>query len=476
VRRKVLIVLIYSFAAIAASLFWVTRQQPRSLSEILLVWFVWFGAPLLFVYAYPNFLFADPLTHPSRPRFAAILHGLASALVMSLFVILASSFWKNPLRNVNSFLLECVPIVTVPVFLVAALSVLFKKRSTLAKFASFLFWPYWLLISLMFVDRFFEERPFRTAFCFGCLLSSILFAFAAGAISYRPALAHAGAFAGLVSMPWIYWSTLQDSPLGNIWTFFNASGRDLFPHDILRIAAIIICSVAMIVLAIATSALRLFPVRWSVRKLVVRERIWPAFGASFVFLAFWFSQSVMPYRISGAVDYGRWPILQILHVEKRGLQFHETCISVGGYGKYPKSITFSGNDRRLLQYRFQESTSSGELSDALKERIRSILQSSDAASRSWDAVKPLRAWNDEGWYVSATESIGLRAYTTENGITPPQEIVGLFNELEQLPRVRETHSERRDVCLGFCYDPLSELGLLYANHRCRYDGHGYVCR
>ncbi|MGA2814317.1 MAG: hypothetical protein ABSG16_23205 [Candidatus Acidiferrum sp.] len=475
-RRKVLTVLIYSFAAIAASFFWITRQQEGDLSAILLVWFAWFAVPLLFVFAYPRFLFADSPLQTRRTRFAAIFHGLFSGVIICSFVILASPFWKNPLRDANSPLLTGVPIVALPVFLVAALSLLFKKRSTLAKFASFLFWPYWLLISLMFVGRFFEENSFRTAFCFGCILSSILFAFAAGAISYRPAVAHASALAGLVSMPWIYWSTLQDSPLGNIWTFFNASGRDLFPHDILRIAALIILSVAMIVLAMATSALRLLPVRWSVRKLPLCERTWPAFGASFVFLAFWFSQSVMPYRISGAVDYGHWPILQILHVEKRGLQFHESCISVGGYRKYPESITFSGNDRRLLQYRFQQKTSSGDLSDALKERIRSTLQSSDAASRNWGAVKPLRAWNDEGWYVSATESIGLRAYTTENGSTPPQEIVDLFNELEKIPHVRETQSERRDVCFGFCYDPLSGLGLLYANHRCQYDGHAYVCR
>jgi hypothetical protein len=476
VRRKVLTALIYSFAAVAASLFWVTRQQQGTLSEILLVWIVWFAAPLLFVFAYPHFLFADSLLHASRPRFAAILHGLASGLVMFLFVILGSPFWKNPLRDTNFPLLAWLPIVALPVFLVAALSLLFKKRSTLAKFASFLFWPYWLLLSLMFVGRFFEASSFRTAFCFGCMLSSILFAFAAGAISYRPALAHASALAGLVSMPWIYWSTLQDSPLGNIWTSFNASGRDLFPHDILRVSALIIFSIAMIVLAISTSVLRLLPVRWSVRKLQLCERTWPAFGATFVFLAFWFSQSVLPYRIPGAVDYAHWPILQILHIEKRGLQFHETCISVGGYRQYPESITFSGNDRRLLQYRFQQKTSSGELSAALRERIRSTLQSSDASSRNGAAVKPLRAWNDEGWYVRATESIGLRAYTTENRMTPPQEIVDLFNELEKIPHVRDTQSERRDVCFGFCYDPLSGLGLLYANHRCRYDGHAYVCR
>jgi hypothetical protein len=473
VLRKVLTGLIYSSAAVAASLFWVTRQQEGALSVVLLSWFVWFAAPLVFVFAYPHRLFADSPTQTDRPRFAAILHGPASAVAMLLFVILGSPFWKNPLRDANSLFLMGVPIVALPVFYVAAFSLLLKNKSTLARFTSFLFWPYWLLIALMFVGRFFEASLFRTAFCFACLLSSIFFAFAAGAISYRPVIAHASALAGLVSMPWIYWSTLRDSPLGNIWTLFNTSGQDRYPPDILRLAELIIFFVAIIVLAIATSALRLLPVRWTFRKLPLSERTWPAFGASFLFIAFWFSQSVMPYRISGAVDYSHWPILQILHVEKRGLQFHETCISVGGYRKYAESFTFSANDRRLFQYRFQQRTSSGELSNPLRERIQSILQSSD--TESWNWVKPLRAWNDDGWYVSA-EGMGLRAYTTDKGTTPPQEIVDLFNELEKLPRIRETQSERRDVCLGFCYDPLSGLGLLYANHRCRYDGHDYVCR
>jgi hypothetical protein len=71
---------------------------------------------------------------------------------------------------------------------------------------------------------------------------------------------------------------------------------------------------------------------------------------------------------------------------------------------------------------------------------------------------------------------GLKAYTTANGSAPPQEIVALFDDLEKLPRSSEGQSDRKDLCLGFCYDPLSELGFLYANHRCFSDGHGTVCR
>jgi hypothetical protein len=475
VQRKSLTVLIYFSAAVAASFVWITRQHEGFSSAALLGWLLLFAAPLLFVFAYSRFLFAACPPQTSGLRYAAILHGLLAAITTLLFAIFGSPFWKNPMRDADSFLLLAIPIVVLPVFLVAGLSLLLRNRSTLARFASFLFWPYWLLLALTLVGRFFEASTFRTAFCYLCFLSSVLFAFAAGAISHRPAIAHFSALAGLVSMPWIYWTTLQDTPLGNIWTVFNVPDRELLMYNSLRLAELIIFSVALIVLAITTSAVRLLPASWSLRRLPLCERTWPAFGASLLFLAIWFSQSVMPYRISGAVEYAGWPILQILHVEKRGLQFHESCISVSGYRNHPESVSFSWNDRRLFEYRFQQNDASGELPEALKVRIQSIVQSSDSATRNWDTVKPLRGWNEEGWYLRQ-EGIGLKAYAAGNGTAPPQEIVDLFNELQKIPRVRETQSDMKDVCFGFCYDPLSALGLLYANHRCHYDGHSYVCR
>jgi hypothetical protein len=481
VQRKCLTVLIYSLAAVAASLFWVIHQEEGFLSASLLasflVWLLLLAAPLLFVAAYPSFLFGAFARQTSRLRHAAILHGLAASITTLLFVILGSVFWKNPMRDADSFLFLIVPVIAVPVFFVSAFSLLLKNRSTLAKFASFLLWPYLLFFALVSLNRFFQSSFLFTAFCFFCFLSSVLFAFAAGAISHRPTLAHSSALAGLLGMPYIYWTTLQDTPLGNTWTMFNVSDRKMLSYSALHLTELTIFSVALIVLAIGTAALRLVPARWSLRGLPLCERTWPAFGATLLFLAVWFSQSVMPYRISGAVDYAGWPILQILHVEKRGLQFHETCVAVAGYRRHPLSASFSSNERRLFEYRFQQHYGlMGELQQPLTDRVQAVIQSSESASRNPVEVKPLRKWNEDGWYVTG-EGLALKAYTTDKGETPPQEIVGLFNDLERLPRSRVTQSELRDICLGFCYDPLSGLGLLYANHRCRYEEHGYVvCR
>jgi len=234
-----------------------------------------------------------------------------------------------------------------------------------------------------------------------------------------------------------------------------------------------IFSIALIAFAIATAAVRLLPSHWHLRGFPLSARTWPGVVACFVVLAVWFTQSVMPYRIPGAVDYSGWPILQILHVEKRGLQFHESCINVWGRPNRPMSVSFSRNDRRLFQYRFQQKYASGKPPEDLVERIRAILKSSGRGKS--DTVKPLRNWNADGWYFNV-EGSGLKVYGTANGSPPPQEIVDLFHDLDKIPRSSETQSELKDVCLGFCYDPLSGLGSLYANHRCFNDGHGVVCR
>jgi hypothetical protein len=474
VQHRTLTALIYLSASAAASCFLLSRTlQAGARSAAFFFYLCFFAVPLLFVFAYPRFLFTAIPPHKNRSRSAALLHVLGAATTTFLFVCLAVPFWKNPLCDADSLALLLVPLIALPVFLVSGLSLLLKSRSSLATIASFLFWPYWLLLALVNVDRFFQETVLYTVFWFLCFSAPVLFAFAAGAVSYRPELAHSTAFAGLVALPWFYWS-LRDRGLGNVWLMFNLSGREIGMYPPLY-AELTIFAITLITLAIVTAGLRLIPSRWQFRKLSLCERTWPASAISLLVLAIWFSQSVMPYRIPGAVDYSDWPILQILHVEKHGLQFHETCVSVWGRLRHPLSVSFSGNDRRLLQYRFRQKHASGELPDSFLERVRGMVQSSDRAKEKWDEIKPLRSWNVDGWYFR-TEGVGLKAYTTDQGARPPQEIVDLFRDLEKIPRSRETQSELKDVCLGFCYDPISGLGWLYANHRCRNNGHGVVCR
>ena len=467
--------IIYVVASAACSFFLLSRNLEAGARwpVLLLYWLVVCAVPLLFVFAYPRFLFADS-TPQKRRKYAAALHGLGAVTATVLFPILTVPFWKNPVRDLGEAIGVIVVLSVLVLSLVLAASILLKNRDNLLVFAFLLFWPYWLLLALANTGHFFEATPLEAVFYFLCFLSAVLFAFAAGTISYRPTFAHVAALAGSISVPWIYSNAMTDSGLGNVWLVLNVPDND--PGAYQRpYAQVTIVIVGLIALAIVTAGLRLLPAQWRFRGTPLRERTWPAVGASIVVLAVWFSQSVLPYRIPGAVDYSDYPVLQILHVEKRGLKFHERCFSV--YWQHPDrpiSVSFKGSDRQLFQYRFQHNGSSLQLPKALVERIQAMVESHHEKGQQ-DVVRPIWNWNADRWYFSG-QGFGLRVYGASNGPNPPEEIVELFHELDAAPQYSETHSELKDVCLGFCYDPLSAMGWLYANHRCFNDGHGLVCR
>ena len=75
-------------------------------------------------------------------------------------------------------------------------------------------------------------------------------------------------------------------------------------------------------------------------------------------------------------------------------------------------------------------------------------------------------WNAEGWFIVLKDSRVL-AFTSEYGTSPPREITALFHEIEQLPASSERQFEVRDVCLGFCYDPVAALGFTVLSQRTR---------
>jgi hypothetical protein len=468
---------IYLVASAACSLFLLSRSLEAGgrWSVLLLYWLFVCAVPLQFVFAYPRFLFADSIPQ-KRLKYAAVLHALGAVTATVLFPILTVPLWKNPVRDLGESISVIVVLISVVVlFLIVAVFLLLKHKSSLVIFASFLFWPYWFLLALVNTGRFFQETPLQAVFYFLCFVSAVLFAFAAGTIPHRPTFAHASALAGLISVPWIYSIAMTDSGLGNVWLVFNVPDNEMGAY-LPPSAQVTIAIVGLIALAVVTAGLRLLPVQWLLRGTPLRERTWPAVGASIVVLAVWFGQSVLPYRIPGAVDYSDYPVLQILHVEKRGLQFHERCFSVYWQRPYrPISVSFTESDRHLFRYRFQHNGSRLQLPKALVERIQALLESSAHEKRQQDVVRPIWNWNADRWYFSGG-GIGLRDYDASSGSTPPQAVVDLFRELDAAPRHSEAHSELKDVCLGFCYDPLSAMGWLYSNHRCFNDAHGVVCR
>jgi len=431
----------------------------------LLFLLVFLVIPLRFVFACPSMLFTSP-AGKSRTIFV-ILNVIGAASTIFFFPRLAAlPFPNNPVRDVHPIAVLIALIIALPVFLVA---LFFKNRSSVAILASVLFWAYIPFLALVTLDRFFYESPLYATFYFLCFVSPAILAFAAGTLHHYPKFGHSLALlAGAWTLTWLFWVELRDSELENAWIMFNVPDKDIGSYPVLH-AELTILAIALIVVTSATATLGLLPPHWRFRKLPLCNRIWPAFALSFMVLAFWFSQSVMPYRIPGALD-SDYPILGILHVEKGGLQFHETSISV--FRHY--SFYVSQNDRRLLQYRFQQESSWGQLPEALMRRVQDTVQSPDFAKRDSSIIKPIRTWNADGWYLLVERS-GFHPYTSDAGTTLPQEIVPLFHALEAAPRSPVTQTARKDVCLGFCYDPLSGLGRLYSNHRCFNDGKGFHC-
>ncbi len=474
-KAKISTLVIYLAAAAATSAYMFPRdiQNVRALI-VPLIWLSIFAVPLLFVFAYPRLLFEDS-TEKVPLTVAVVLNLLGLATVLFFFPRLASPFPDNLARDSYSWGLLLVPLVAMPVFLVAGLSILLKKRSSLAPIAFVLVWPYLFILGLGTLARHLPSSWPITEYYFLSFLAPALFAFAAGAVSYRANLSHAMAIlAGLAAAPWIYWMELRDPEISNAWIMLNVPDRAIFYYDVLH-AKLTILAVSAIVLATTTAACRLLPSRWQFRNSRVSGRTWPAFAASFLFLALWFSRSVMPYRIPGAVDGGIGPILRILHIEKHGLQFHETSISVVRDARFIESE----NNRRLFQYRFGDKYGSGVLPQVLMQRVQDAIRSPGFGMSASTPIKPLRAWNADAWYVDVPGS-GIYSANTEDGTAPSPEIVVLFHDLQATPLTWEAKSDAKDdvkdVCLGFCYDPLSGLGFLYANHRCFNSGQGFNCR
>src|SRR6185369_3473616 len=186
-----------------------------------------------------------------------------------------------------------------------------------------------------------------------------------------------------------------------------------------------------------------------------------AFLGCFVLILLWFVHSV-PYRLPG-IRCGRLGAdLNILHIEKRGVQFHETVLSILKDGRFFKRQT----NRHLFQFRFTSVSSSGAMSPSATSRAMAFAHSLRLNPVATPRAESLKKWNGEGWYIEVSESV--IAFSSEYHSDPPLEIKELFEEVEALP-VTDYYPPRttKDVCLGFCFDPTAALGLVQATDRCR---------
>lgn len=285
--------------------------------------------------------------------------------------------------------------------------------------------------------------------------SPFLFLCACALVFFRPTLGYVlGGTAGLVALPWFVLTESSARP--SVWTYLN--GPDPFGDSGRPYATLKILSVALIAAAVTCSFLRLLPSGLLLRNSPLSRRSWPAIAAAIVVPAVWLHHSAQPWMLPTIVD-GIPPEFRILHVEKRGLQFHETSVSSFRDGRF----WVSWNDRRLLQYRFQSRSMDGLMPPIIREQAKAFAHSNTLRNLRTAPPVALRSWNADGWYV-AVRSSPLLAFTSEYGTTPPQEVRDVLEQIEKLPGTQRSLAIE-DVCLGFCYDPVAGLGFWYSNQQ-----------
>jgi hypothetical protein len=290
---------------------------------------------------------------------------------------------------------------------------------------------------------------------------SLIFLCACVLVFFQPTVAYLlGALAGGVAVPWFVLTESSFSP--SAWAYLN--GPDDFGGATARpVAELKILSVALIAVAVTCSIFRLLPTRLLLRISPLSHRTWPALAVAVLVLAVWLQHSARPWMLPTIVD-AVFPELQILHVEKRGLQFHETSASFFRNGRF----WVTHNDRRLLQYRFQSRSTGGVMPPSLTDRANVLAHSTTLRNLRTASPIALRSWNAEGWYVALGNwDSPLLAFTSDFGTTRPQEIRDLLEQIEKLTATQRQGSfVVEDVCLGFCYDPVAGLGFWYSNQRC----------
>ena len=298
------------------------------------------------------------------------------------------------------------------------------------------------------------------------LVGALTFAGGSAFLFYRPRFGYTlGLMSGLVTLPWIVLTEAALYPWSNSWIALNLAPQD-FPAErgfatLTTFSGLKILSTGLIVVVVVMCSLRLLPPKLALREVPLRQRTWPAFAICFIVLAVWFARSVMPYRIPGLLTRGVGSEFQILHVEKRGLHFHETRIDAGRNGHFG----VWRSDRRLFQFRFENEVAEGNMPQTTYEHAKAFLKSPQLLTSRTQPAKALRSWNAEGWYVVTHDSRTL-AFTTEYRSVPPEEIPDIFHEIEALPAGTVKSWPVHDICLGFCYDPLAALGFVYSNERC----------
>ncbi len=407
---------------------------------------VWFLPLFLFVAAYTRMVF-NPSLSKTKKILAAGVNGCAAAAAACYPHWLQWSSRYDP-----SFLNVLVFVVIVPVvFAITAALILYSRTAgyIVGSITVLLAWAYltWLADLLWIFPSPYSDVIERIV-AFGGFVSPVILAAASVAIFSRRRLGYVVGLIG-TALAWPYFVHQEHGYLrgANSWNMLNVPDNVFAGREVTYLKLTIV-TILMLVVATVCSLVRLCPVRWSIKTVPVGDRIWPVLAASFAISAAWFVSAATPYTVPGYRP-GISAEISIGYVEKRGFHFHETRISVFRDGK----AVITQEERKPLRYRSQGVTKRIVLDLERLHRVLDLVRSPEFdALRTARETSP-RQWNSETWYIYKTGSILI--YSSVDKTEPPKEIVDLFHEVEALAATDGWQSTAsKDVCLGFCYDPI----------------------
>jgi hypothetical protein len=262
--------------------------------------------------------------------------------------------------------------------------------------------------------------------------------------------AHPLALAGTILEATYVYAFYPYRALVSPWLTFNLPYDTRFYSALVFVrATLAILAIVGVVAAAACSLERLMPRTWRFGKTAVRDRTWPAFAITLLFSFGWYLRGVVPYRTPIIYDHIP-PILSVLHVEKHGLQFHETKI-----GFYRDSAFYvAHDDHRLFQYSFRTAGGWGVLTKDYSQLLNQLAESPPTLPGPVVShYSPPHAWNADSWFIVYYGRTSHRPLRTEGAAMPPKKVIDLFYGAQKLPREQEWQGTARDVCFGFCYSP-----------------------
>ena len=443
-RAQVFSLVVYLAAAVAIG--WrLLRLPAERLTQVPTVVAVVIVFAAIAIAAQVRYLFSASASR-RQALAAAISHGASFGICI---LYLGFVRW----HQIPFFVVGLYALLIPATFLVTAAYVIFRRKETylITLVATPLIWPYLAQVILSSDDLVNRVYPRVKIQGLVFLLSPFLYVAAAAMARSRARASHL--FASLAAaLAWTYLGGVElsyrNSFPGNLWNMLNVPDSP-YSWEVTDYVRLTILAIIFLLLATLNAAIRLCPEKWSFRGSPVRDKTWLVIVCSFVLTATWFCSSAMPYT---APRYGRGD-LSVLRVEKHGFHFLETRIALQRDRRY----FLEQEERRPFHYRANGFIDSSVLDRDSFERIWSFAQSPAFRNARTSRHSSPREWNSETWYVYGQFHTRPLIFSGVDGTAPPQEILDWFHLVESLPRQDVTKSRAsKDVCLGFCYDPLGQ--------------------